>query len=347
MQPTTSTNEIRTEKVPSCLLCGEEKREVLHTGLKDHLFGAPGEWILKQCCRCGLVFLDPRPTLKDIGKVYATYYTHSVREPSNNPLPRLRRYVHGGYLAIKLGYTEDVPLPQRFAGWLAYLHPEEQEVIRSSVMHLPAKHKGRVLDVGCGTGETLQELRRLGWEAEGVDFDVKAAETARRSYGLTVRLGTLGEQEYPSNYFDAVGMSHVIEHVHDPVKLLAECRRILKPGGRLIVATPNVDSFGHRRFGTSWSSLVAPSHLCLFSSKTLAETALKAGFASIQVRTSVRGAYGVAIESQRIKKARANVGQPPGSVLEKLRGHLYQYAESAILRFKPDTGEELLMVARK
>lgn len=348
MKSVSSTSEIRTENVPFCPLCGEEKREVLHTGLKDHLFGVLGEWILKQCCRCSLVFLDPRPTLEDLGKVYAVYYTHSVKQPSNSLLARLRRCVHRGYVALSLGYIKGTSPTQRLAGRLAYLHPEEREAITSRVMHLPSANKGRVLDIGCGTGETLKELRDLGWETEGVDFDAKAAETARRSYGLSVRVGTLEEQEYPSDYFDAVGMSHVIEHVHDPVGLLAECRRILRPGGRLIVATPNVDSLGHRRFGTSWSSLVAPSHLLLFSRKTLAEAARKANFSCVRLRTSVRGAYGIAIESHRIRTLKAtSVGKPPESVLEKLRGHVYQYVVSVALLFKSDLGEELLMVAVK
>lgn len=347
MKTANGVGEIRTEKVPQCPLCEAEKRKVLYTNLSDRLFGASGEWTFKECRGCGLVFLDPRPTVKDLWKVYANYYTHYAKATPKSLASRLRRYVRGGYLAVELGHVRRVTLLQRLTGLLAYLHPAEREIIKSSVMYLLQKRRGRALDVGCGPGEVLKELRSLGWEVEGVDFDARAAEAAAQSYGLKVRVGTLEDQSYPSEHFDAVGMSHVIEHAHDPVALLAECWRILKPGGCLVVATPNVRSLGHRLSGSSWSSLVPPSHLWLFSSTTLLRAACEAGIPRAKVRTTVRGAYGVSIDTYRMRKSQPTVGQPPGSMLEKLRGHLFQYVESVILWFIPGAGEELLMLAVK
>src|SRR5258708_36641931 len=97
-------------------------------------------------------------------------------------------------------------------------------------------------------------MRRLGGDAEGVDVDPLAVENAR-ARGLPVRLGDLAAQRYPADHFDAIYMSHVIEHVHDPVALLSECRRVLKVGGRLVALTPNVESWGHRRFQRAWAPL--------------------------------------------------------------------------------------------
>lgn len=338
---------ISTEEVTQCLLCGSKDKEVLHAGLVDPMLGAPGEWTLKKCRLCGLVFLDPRPTLEDIGKAYSTYYTHAAKQRPSDFTARLRRYVRGGFLATKLGYDNGVSTLQRIVGSLAYLHPEEREMILSTVMYLPAERRGRVLDVGSGNGEMLKDLRRFGWEAHGVDFDEKAVKSARQNYGLDVRLGTLEEQGYPENAFDAVIVSHVIEHVHDPVALLDECRRILRPGGVLVVITPNVASLAHRRYRTSWSSLHPPRHLALFTRHTLTRTAQKAGFSEVGVIVTVRGAYGISIDSHRISKRQDNVGQPPGSLTEKLRGHLFQYAEWMTLRLGHDVGEELLMTAVK
>ena len=121
-------------------------------------------------------------------------------------------------------------------------------------------------------------MRIAGWEVEGLDFDEKAIDRAWREYGVTVRHGDLRAACYPDGSFDAVTMNHVIEHVHDPIAPLAESWRILISGGRLVVATPNIASSGHERFGRNWRGLEPPRHLHLFSEKTLAEAARHAGF---------------------------------------------------------------------
>lgn len=341
------TQVVETEEVPICPLCEEQKRTTLYTDVTDRVYGAPGEWTVQRCLNCSLVFLNPRPTIGDIGKIYASYYTHSPKKKSASLMQRVRQQIRDGYLALELGYDETTTRFQRLIGRLAYLYPEEQEVAKSSVMYLSSEHRGRVLEVGCGSGEALNELGRLGWEVEGVDFDEKAVAAARQHYNLDVKLGTLEEQEYPSDHFDALIMGHVIEHVHDPVPLLAECRRILKPGGHLIVVTPNIESLGHNLFGLSWLPLDPPRHLVLFSRTTLSKAAYKAGFSQANVKTTVRGAYGISIESHRISKNYPNVGQPPGSIQEKIRGHVYQYFEALAVRLSPGIGEELLMFAVK
>lgn len=340
-----STGVIRTESVLRCPLCGKEERGVLHSALKDRLFGAPGEWSLKECCHCGLVFLDPRPIPEDIGKAYATYYTHSSSALPDTLIRRLRHYVRSGYLESKLGYATGATRLQRIAGWLAYLHPEQREVIESSVMYLPAKDRGRLLEIGFGTGEALSELRHMGWEVQGVDFDAQAVEIARLRYGLDVRLGSLENQRYSSNHFDVVTMSHVIEHMHDPVALLKECHRILKPDGVIIVITPNVNSLSHRLFGRSWRGLEPPRHLALFSRETMYRAARDAGL-SCALTTTVRGAYRTIIEARQLRSLSFG-SQPSVPRTEKLRGHSYQYFVSLLLRFAPDCGEELLLRGTK
>lgn len=343
-----NNNGIHIEDVTRCPVCGSVERTVAYSGLSDRVFGAPGEWTLKKCRGCRLLFSDPRPTVDDIGKIYATYYTHSAKAPPSGLSRLLREYIRRGYLTSEFGYEREKASPlQRLAGRLAYLHPEEREIIKSSVMYLRGEHTGRVLDVGSGAGETMKELRRLGWEVEGVDFDADAVEAARSSYGLDVRLGTLESQNYPSNRFDVVIMSHVIEHVHHPVEFIAECRRILKPCGRLVVITPNTESLGHRLFNVAWLPLDPPRHLALFSRATLGLAARKAGLTDVQVTTTARGAYGIFIESRRIRKALPTVGQPPSSWVDKAMGHTYQYVLSLTLLFDRAAGEELLMIAIK
>ncbi|MEN8006092.1 MAG: class I SAM-dependent methyltransferase [Candidatus Krumholzibacteriota bacterium] len=99
---------------------------------------------------------------------------------------------------------------------------------------------GRFLDVGCATGFFLNGIRQsTDWEVHGVEFSPDAAAYARDELGLDVRQGDLRDAGYPDGHFDYVHMNNVLEHVLDPVDLLAECRRVLKPGGHFFLAVPN------------------------------------------------------------------------------------------------------------
>jgi 2-polyprenyl-3-methyl-5-hydroxy-6-metoxy-1,4-benzoquinol methylase len=78
--------------------------------------------------------------------------------------------------------------------------------------------------------------------------------------------------------FDVITLSHVIEHVHDVGGTLRACHRLLKPGGRLWLETPNVAALGHKVFGVNWRGLEAPRHLVLFSAPALKQLLQDAGF---------------------------------------------------------------------
>jgi SAM-dependent methyltransferase len=135
-------------------------------------------------------------------------------------------------------------------------------------------------------------MHALGWNAEGLDFDKRAIERAKAK-GLVMHLGGLPEQRFPAASYDAVTMSHSIEHVHDPVGWLAEARRVLRPRGRLALATPNAHSLLHRRFGRNWFPLEPPRHLHLFNRAALESALRKAGFGRFRLFTSARDATGV------------------------------------------------------
>ena len=120
-------------------------------------------------------------------------------------------------------------------------------------------------------------MQDYGWHALGVDLDPAAVQFASQR-GLDVRLGSLVDQGYRSGSFDAIILSHVIEHVPDPILILKECHCILKPEGRFILATPNVDRWFHRKFRQNWFHLDPPRHLYLFGIETLTELVLRSGF---------------------------------------------------------------------
>lgn len=340
---TESNSAIRTEPRPECMLCGQ-KGNVLYDGLQDRLFGAPGTWVLKKCPdkECGLVWLDPAPCRDDIWKAYTTYYTHqSNLIPSSSKLKRAYHFVRDCYLALAYGYFPgDIRSRLKWLGALLYFFPGRRADVDFSVMYLTCKPGGRLLEIGCGSGALLDCMGSLGWRAEGLDIDPAAVEQARDKK-LRVSCGTLEQQHYVDDTFDAVIMSHVIEHVPDPEGLLAECRRILKPGGVLSLVTPNVASFGSHYFGRSWLHLDPPRHLMLYNCGTLHKLARKAGFAEIEIGTTVRSAHELFWASYSIRRNGVfTMGSQPGRCLKPLM-LLLRLTEWAMLKFFPCRGEEL------
>jgi SAM-dependent methyltransferase len=178
------------------------------------------------------------------------------------------------------------------------------DIFGGTVMWLPSSLRGQLLDVGCGGGHFLARMRNLGWQVRGVEPDVEAVRLARGHFDLNVFHGTLADARFPANEFDAVTMNHVIEHALDPVDLLRECRRVLKPGGRLVVVTPNARSLGRHRFGRAWRGWEPPRHLFLFTPKTLRLSAERAGLHIETLRTTARLAPPMWMESARLRDKR-------------------------------------------
>jgi SAM-dependent methyltransferase len=169
-------------------------------------------------------------------------------------------------------------------GDLLFLLPFRRRQVEAQVRFLHHKPEGRLLDVGCGSGEWLLAMRDLGWEVEGVDFDGDAVQAAAEQ-GVLVRRGVLEDQHYPAGSFDAVTLNHVIEHVPDPLATLRECARVLRPGGDLVLFTPNNGSLGHRVFGCHWRGLEPPRHLHVFCPESMSALLRAAGFTRYEVST--------------------------------------------------------------
>ena len=347
--PVADDAHIRTEPRPDCYLCGAQGG-VLYENLKDRLFGVPGEWTLKKCpnLECRLIWLDPMPLEEDIWKAYRTYYTHqSAAHGKSSGLKKLYQSVKEGYWASQYGYRKNAtPRWKKLMGSLIHLEPGRRASLDFGVMYLPYLPNGKLLEVGCGSGDMLKTMQDLGWETEGVDFDPKAVEQAR-SKGLTVRLGTLEQQSHPDDYFDAVIMSHLIEHVHKPLEVLRECERILKPGGKLIVVTPNTKAYGHRRFSRFWLHLDPPRHLHIFTEASLESLAEKAKFSRITVSTIIRDANNTLVASHVIKQKGKYIFGGPQPAFLKLWAKGLQIFEWLVLQFSPYIGEELVLVAEK
>jgi 2-polyprenyl-3-methyl-5-hydroxy-6-metoxy-1,4-benzoquinol methylase len=147
-----------------------------------------------------------------------------------------------------------------------------------------AAQGARLLDVGCSSGAAAA---RMGFQAEGVEPSPEAAESARRD-GFRVHTGLLEEARYPAAAFDAVTLIEVLEHLNDPRPLLAECRRILRPGGIVMATTPNAESWTARAMGARWEvfSLSAMGgHVSFFNPASLRLLAERTGFELARLET--------------------------------------------------------------
>lgn len=317
-------NAIATEVNTTCYVCGGNGA-VIYQNCVDYLFGAPGKWSFRKCqaASCGHIWLDPRPTVNEISKVYQTYYTHTAQDM---------------YLTGWLKFLRTVLHKISLIG----LYRERKYYKR---MYLNDAQLGHLLEVGCGNGKRLNRLRKLGWTVTGQEIDPVAGEGVIKNLGIAVHVGPLESMNLADQY-DVILMSHVIEHIHDPVALLSTCYRLLKHDGTLIVLTPNTGSYGHRKFGAGWRGLEPPRHLHLFTPSNLTQVIQKAGFECLQVRTTPIGAFAI---GQNSLVSRDVVKNQHRSITfrDVFRGFWFQIFARMMYIFDQQSGEECLVIAKK
>jgi SAM-dependent methyltransferase len=208
-------------------------------------------------------------------------------------------------------------------------------------LHRPSG-RGRLLDVGCGDGTFLGEMSRAGWDVQGLEPDPEAAALARKT-GVPVVETPLEDASFEAESFDAVTMSHVIEHMHDPVGALHTCRHILRPGGTLWLATPNLESRGHALFGRDWIGLDPPRHLVLFTRASLANALEQAGLGP--------PSFKVDYSAERVFPPSATVaaGEDPRDVrlVARRRRRSQILASDLAVRLRPGRSEDIVLVANR
>jgi SAM-dependent methyltransferase len=187
-------------------------------------------------------------------------------------------------------------------------------------------------------------MRDLGWKVRGLEPDAQAVSVAR-AHGLDVIEGTVESSLRDRDAYDVITMSHVIEHVVDPAQVLTVVRDALRPGGTLLLITPNAGSLGHRRFGASWYHLDPPRHLQLFTVANLAARTVAAGLATLRWRTTGRG-HLVYDASRSIERTgRFDLRDP--SRRASRGDQSFRLFEEVLLLARRDWGEEILLFATK
>lgn len=228
-----------------------------------------GKTTVMKCDRCGLVFRRITAELSE-EELFAFIDIDKGGDRSKSPTAK-----------YDASYRED---DSRVILWKSFLKELER---------LKLAEGKRLLDIGSAKGVFLDIAQKSGWEPMGVEPAEDYSGYARETFKLPVFTGTLEEADFPSNHFDAATMWDVIEHLKEPAKIVAETFRVLKPGGLLLILTPNHDSLvtfvSHwlyklslRRFPLE-RYMYAGVHLYFFTPKTLSELLRRAGFNVVQV----------------------------------------------------------------
>lgn len=296
------------EAAPTCRVCDGTARERWLDGLTDRIFrAAPGRWTLWRCSACGAATLDPRPTPGSIARAYSSYYTHDGPErhfivPGDRPDLKFKRALHLSHYNRRFGHRHAGALP---LGWLL-IGASRWRSARAGqyIRHLPGPQAGdRLLDLGCGDGGFLRVARALGYEARGIEIDAAAASLAR-AQGFEVHEGGFADAPIAPGSLAQITLSHVIEHLHQPVDVLRELHGWLRPGGRVWLQTPNVESRGAERYGADWRGLEPPRHLVLFGERSLSLALQRAGFERIALLPPQLDAAFYIAQSESIRAGR-------------------------------------------
>jgi 2-polyprenyl-3-methyl-5-hydroxy-6-metoxy-1,4-benzoquinol methylase len=232
-----------------CILCGSNAAKSIME-LPDQRYGATGQLFrVMQCVHCGLIYENPRPSKDEIAQFYPSEYY----EPRKSSFG-----VNDGVLENLRNFRRKIVLREK-----------ARKVER-------VKLTGRILDVGCASGDFLSFMKGKGWQTQGIEPSKSMCTYASTHYGLDVFHGVLEDAGLGDRTFDVITFWSVLEHLHDPLGTMREAARVLKPDGYVIVLVPNIESWEAKLLGKKWPHLDVPRHLVHFSPKTLTELIHKA-----------------------------------------------------------------------
>ena len=220
----------------NCPCCDSDKTQ-MHLWVKD-LFLTGEAFEIQECLKCGLLFTEPRPDPNSIGKYYQSEEYYSHQENKNGFIPRIYETVKGFNLKKKYKLATK------------------------------GMTKGRMLEIGCGAGDFLKVMENKGWNCTGIEPSENAKAIARKK---------VKEQLYnpedinslPDESFDLITMWHVLEHVDNLKEEIMHLERLLKKGGRLVLALPNFKSADAEYYREYWAAYDVPRHLNHFCRESI------------------------------------------------------------------------------
>lgn len=245
-----------------CPVCFNKKDKIVYFNLdqvyKTRIFNVNKKLSINRCLSCGIVFTNPHLSYSDLKDYYTEDYGAFHITERSAFFNKFKDLIKNQTLNQYFNYGS-----RKWWRFLLYL-------FKFPLAHYPLKlENGRILDVGCGAGNYLMEVKKLGWEPYGLDPSPIAVKVAKGRGLNNISIGTLPGFKFGSDFFDAVVMFHVFEHIPNPNEVLEEIKRILKPGGTLIIGLPNFNSFGSKIFRKYWAGLSFPLHYFHYNGDTL------------------------------------------------------------------------------
>lgn len=239
-----------------CNLCGSSEYEIIHKGLKDEKVDLTKKYAsssniigneqIVKCKNCGLKYVNPRLTEKEIVSGYS--------EGSDELFISQAK-------GRELTFKKSLKLIEKYSP------------------------KGKVLDIGTAGGSFLKVAKENGWQVEGIEPNKWLCDWAFKNYGIKIKQGILFDKKnkFSDNEFDVITLWDVLEHVTDPKKTLQECNRIMKQNGLLVVNYPDIGSPVSKAMGKRWIFLLSV-HLFYFDKKTIKKILNKTGFDVIKIK---------------------------------------------------------------
>jgi 2-polyprenyl-3-methyl-5-hydroxy-6-metoxy-1,4-benzoquinol methylase len=288
-----------------CPLCSSDETEHFLNCTDTLVSGR--EFELRRCKSCNFIFTNNYPDEKEIARYYDSdnYISHSdsARTITDQIYQIVRRFM---------------------------LRRKREIITRESRIT-----KGNILDIGCGTGHFLNEMKGAGWGTTGIEVNEKARDYAISKFSLDV-ISPEQISSLPANKFECITLWHVLEHFHDPFAYFTEIKRLLKPGGIIVVALPNSSSFDATYYGNKWAAFDVPRHLWHFDPVTFSRFASKAGFTVTDLRVLPFDVFYISMLSEKQK----------GSVCPSLVGLIKGKIWFLLSLFKKKRGSSVVYVIK-
>lgn len=350
----------RTKPLKKCLICGSDQWKSLFIN-PDRLHGVTGEYHYQRCNSCYTVAQNPVIVLEDLHLCYTSdYYTHctfQLEMPETSKIVSVDELLSNNVnfrIAVRQAIANSVrQRPTKgiigmIGKSLAYSRFLRERVFYNLVVDEMLLHSNvskKVLDIGCGAGYLLRGLQSVGWEAEGVEWDEQAAKIASLNSGTKVYAGDFRKLNLPLASYDLITLTHVFEHLHDPIIALEHLKKLLTPSGRIVMITPNPTSLGAKLFKKYWYPWEVPRHLVLLSPRGYFLAAKKTGLNLTKIRTLSRWAT---LFSSRSRAYRSGfIGNEAETASPNSFDKMNHLIESLLVFVGFKVGEEILTVFEK
>lgn len=258
-----------------CKICQHVLRLYLQD-LFDDRYGYPGSFSVYRCDQCGFAQLSPAIPPAELENLYTQYYP--------------RKDISVASIEASVIRHED---------WLRG---------NPSIYLQFAQPNSKVLDIGCGDGSSLLTIQSCGAEAYGTEFDHNVIAPAEQ-LGLNIHIGDLNTIPQPDEWFDVITMNQLLEHVTDPQAFLRQVKKKLKPGGQIVVTTPQFGSLPQRCSGRRWVNWHIPFHLNFFNKHSIKRLVQQSGLTVERIRTFTPMAW-VMLQTINLLRPKLPVGTP-------------------------------------